>query len=78
MASLKYWNGLEWVVIGGSVDGKVITDVQIWDDGMVITFDDASTLDYDFITDVEGKITTVTNNTDMVSFDITWNGGSKP
>lgn len=64
---------------GIEIDGAYIEDIQMYDDGMIITFDDATTYDIDFTVDgVTGEITQIVNNTTGVTTNITWNGGAKP
>jgi hypothetical protein len=51
----------------------------MYDDGMILTFDDATEYDIDFTVDgVTGEITQIVNNTTGITTNITWNGGSKP
>ena len=64
---------------GIEIDGAYIEDIQMYDDGMIITFDDATEYDIDFTVDgVTGEITQIVNNTTGITTNITWNGGSKP
>ncbi len=55
-----------------------LTDLDIYDDGMVSEYDDGTVYDWSWVKDVDGKITSITNNTTSASATITWNAGNKP
>ena len=64
---------------GIEIDGSYITDIQMYTNGMILTFDDLTTYDIDFTVDgVTGEITQIVNNTTLVTTNITWNGVVKP
>lgn len=76
-------SGREQIIRNGDngieIDGSFIEDIQMYDDGMVLTFDDDTVYDIDFTVDgVTGEITQIKNNTTGITTNIAWNGGSKP
>ena len=59
-------------------DLRFLTEMKIYDNGMVLDFKDGRTADYDFTLDGDGNITQIKNNTTGVTADIDDIGGVKP
>lgn len=60
------------------LDGVPLTDLKLYDDGMVLTFLDGTITDYDFDLDIQGNIIKLTNNTTGIETVIDDIGGAKP
>jgi len=63
---------------GIEIDGQYVTDIDMYDDGMDVEFEDGTTHDIDFTVDGSGYITQIVNNTTGVTTNISWTAGSKP
>lgn len=71
-------NGLIFgAAAGGGVNSSLI-DLDIYNNGMISTYSDTTVYDWNFIKDINGKITSITNNTLLITTTITWNAGDKP
>lgn len=60
------------------LDGVPLTNLDLYDDGMILTFLDGTVTEYDFVLDVDGNITSLTNNTTGTVTVINDVGGAKP
>jgi len=64
----KIVNGEDGVI----VDGKGITDMQMYTNGSIITFTDGSTNDFTWTLDGSGRISSIVNNTLSLTTNIDW------
>lgn len=63
---------------GTLIEGTNATDMQIYNNGMIITYDDGSIKDFDTVKDTEDRITQLINNTDGITTNITYHTTDKP
>jgi len=63
---------------GTYISGTTPKDIQMYDDGMVVTYDDDAVDDMSITKDGEGRITQIVNHTKLITTDITYNVGAKP
>ena len=60
------------------LDGVPLTELKLYDDGMILTFLDGTVTEYDFALDGDGNITSLTNGTTGIVTVIDDVGGAKP
>lgn len=76
-------NELESGLVFGEAAGaggvnSSLTDLDMYNNGMISTYSDTTVYDWNFVKDIDGKITSITNNTLLITTTITWNAGDKP
>ncbi|MCF8019009.1 MAG: hypothetical protein K9L62_06320 [Vallitaleaceae bacterium] len=54
-----------------------LTDIQMYNNGMITEYSDGGVYDWSFTQDVNGNLINITNNTLGIGTGITWNGGNK-
>ena len=55
-----------------------ITDLDFYDDGFFVTYDDGTQEEWSWTLDGSDRITNLTNDDTSREVDITWNTGNKP
>ena len=63
---------------GTLIEGTNPVDMQIYNNGMILTYDDGSIKDFNITKDSEDRITQIINNTDNIITNIVYHEGDKP
>lgn len=69
------FDGVNFAVHGAPPE---INNISVYSNGMILVDEFATTVDYTFVRDSKGRITSITNNNSTHVTNVTWNSTAKP